>query len=353
MSKKERLLRILFIPWEQSGVGLYRLIIPAISLGERKLANVVTMGTFTGNLLTPTNTSLSYLEKEAKNKSFDIIYTTKPLSGYHIALCQTLQHMGKIKWVLDIDDNFLEVNRDNPGHGAFKKDGTGDNRYFCEYALKHCDMVTTSTENLKGIFSQYNRNVYVNPNSIDFRFWKFDNAWGKDNKIRIGWAGASGHKFDLQILSSVAQDLKKKYPNIEFISFGGEDLDYFDKHFGWTELKEYPEKLASLGFDIGIAPLRDNYYNRGKSNLRWLEYSALKIPTVASNVLPFRETNAMLCTTSDDWYDALDVLIKDEKIRHSLGDEAYKIVYKKFNAARMYPDLVNRLTELVWKKKQK
>jgi hypothetical protein len=132
-------------------------------------------------------------------------------------------------------------------------------------------------ENLKKVYSKYNKNIFVNKNTIDFRFWQHTNAWGINGKTIVGWAGAGGHTFDMSLIEEPVKELKKKWGNkVEFVAFGAEKPEFFDRHVGWAELRKYPEKLASLGFDIGLAPLRDNLYNRGKSNLRWLEYSALK-----------------------------------------------------------------------------
>jgi glycosyltransferase involved in cell wall biosynthesis len=341
--------RILFIPWENSGVGLCRIMIPAMSLANNKLAEVETGARFTGdgeNIAV----DVEHAVKDINGRKHQILYTTKPLSTQQLAFCNTMQHYG-YKWVLDMDDNILDVNSDNPGYGAFNKMGSGDNRFFIEIGMRDCDLLVVSTENLAELYKKYNKKIFINPNSIDFRFWKFDNAWGKTNKTVIGWAGAGGHTYDMSIIEDVAKELKEKYgKKIEFVSFGGEEPKFFDKHVNWVDLKDYPEKLASLGFDIGIAPLRDNLYNRGKSNLRWLEYSALKIPTVASDVHPYRDTNALLCVTHDDWIQALSTLIDDKNIRQALGEKAHEIVQKNFNAETSYNPLAKRLEELVWKK---
>ena len=104
----------------------------------------------------------------------------------------------------------------------------------------------------------------------------------------------------------------------------------------FARIDQYPKYLARQGFDIGIAPLADNAFNRGKSNLRWLEYSALKIPTVASNVGHFAETirpglDGILCDTPDDFTRELETLIKDRSLRWNLGQAAYDRVQSDFN----------------------
>ena len=350
---KDKKPSILFIPWENSGVGLYRLIIPMLSLGERKLAEVATVDEFTDDITQRVKVNLDIIGAKLLNREHNIVYTTKPLIPQHIALCQMLQGVG-YKWVLDMDDNIFEVNRDNPGFAAFDKEGNGDARFWVEIAMREADLLVVSTKNLKNVYEKYNDNIFVNKNTVDFRFWDFTNAWGKSDKTVIGWAGASGHTLDMGLIEGPVKEIKKKWGDkVEFVAFGAEKPDFFDKHVDWVNLRDYPKKLASLGFDIGIAPLRDNLYNRGKSNLRWLEYSALKIPTVASDVEPFRDTSAELCVTHDDWVDALDELIKDDKKRKAMGDEAYDIIKKKFSATKTARALAKRLEKLLWEKTPK
>jgi glycosyltransferase involved in cell wall biosynthesis len=349
---KEKKPSILFVPWENSGVGLYRLIIPMISLGESKLAKVETIDEFTDDILQTVKVDFQALANKLNYRTSNIIYTTKPLIPQHIALCQMLQGYG-YKWVLDMDDNIFEVNKDNPGFRAFDKEGQGDARFWIEVAMRSCDLLMVSNENLKDVYRRYNPNIFINPNSIDFRFWDLDNAWGKSDKIVVGWAGAGGHTFDMSLIEDAVAEVKKKWKKkVEFVSFGAEPPKTFDRHVGWVDLRKYPEKLASLGFDIGIAPLRDNLYNRGKSNLRWLEYSSLRIPTIASDVEPFRNTNALLCTTHEDWVSALNTLIDDEDIRRKLGYAAFKMVDKSFNAKTTVPALAKRLEKLLCEKRQ-
>jgi glycosyltransferase involved in cell wall biosynthesis len=70
--------------------------------------------------------------------------------------------------------------------------------------------------------------------------------------------------------------------------------------------------------------------------LRWLEYSALKLPTVASKVYPFKNSirdgeDGLICNSSQQWYDALKSLITDQSRRQTLGKQAYARVRKDFN----------------------
>jgi hypothetical protein len=135
---------IMFIPWENSGVGLYRLIIPMLSLAERKLAGVETIDEFSDDMMKSVKVDFQVIADKLNSKAHNIVYTTKPLIPQHIALCQMLQGFG-YKWVLDMDDNIFEVNRDNPGFRAFDKEGKGDARFWIEVAMKEADLLVVST----------------------------------------------------------------------------------------------------------------------------------------------------------------------------------------------------------------
>ena len=80
---------------------------------------------------------------------------------------------------------------------------------------------------------------------------------------------------------------------------------------------EYPNQLARLNFDIGIAPLADNSFNRCKSHLKALEYGMLGVPVVAADLEPYRDcpvTHA-LSDQAEDWTEKLMMLVNDRELR--------------------------------------
>lgn len=247
-----------------------------------------------------------------------------------------------IPLVTEIDDNIINTAHYNPAHAVY-----GQGSIFRKLALdqfRMSDAMIVSTPYLAEVYSEFCRNIYVVPNSLDFRVW--DNLKHKrnDGLIRIGWAGGASHDEDLKIIEPVVHAILAKHPTVEFCFVHGipaflRNIPRVKAINDFTRIDRYPQFLASRGFDIGIAPLVDNAFNRGKSNLRWLEYSGLKIPTVASNVGHFAETltqaeDAMLCSTYQDWMDSLSFLISDENARRKLGKAANQKARKDFNVDR-------------------
>lgn len=221
--------------------------------------------------------------------------------------------------------------------------------------------ITVSTETLAGVYGKYNRHVQIVPNCIDF------DTWGQNQKVsegvRIGLFGANAHYKDWQIVQDVIRQILKENENVTFVfnswlnvkrAHGGQSIEDLEKQayvpdfledlinhprtefHEPCEIDEWPAWLASRGVDIGLAPLVDSNFNAGKSNLKWLEYSALKVPGVYANVPAFSNVqhgvNGMKATKPDDYYKALRRLIKEEGLRKDLAERAYREVKAKYSA---------------------
>lgn len=240
------------------------------------------------------------------------------------------------KILMEVDDYLYGVNPESMASHSYYPNS--ELEYLAEIQMRSASGLIVSTEYLKQEYSVYNPYIEVVPNAIDFEVW--DNLKNKNNtnKIRIGWSGGQAHYLDLEIINKIMPAVLDKYKNVEFVIFGGmpEYMKTSDrvKHISkWVGIEDYPGELANAGFDIGLAPLRDNKFNRCKSNLRWLEYSALKVPTIASPVTPFLGLdNIEYALEAEDWINKISELVESKQKRKNLGLCAYAEVKKKFNA---------------------
>ncbi len=264
--------------------------------------------------------------------------------------------------LVEIDDNILSVPDYNEAHGAFAPGEQTRRRVIAQ--LRAADGVIVSTPYLKEIFSDFNENIYVIPNAIDFKKW--DKLKGKSRPgVRIGWAGGSGHEGDFAPIAEALIRTLKKHNDARLVLVNGpakhgipdflKGVERVEHHATWTPILKYPKMLADLDFDIGIAPVVDSAFNRGKSNLKWLENSALGIPTVAMDVGHFSETirngfDGYLCENGDDFGLALDVLICDKKRRKNMGAAANARVRADFNVDKISALYVSVLEEVANKK---
>ena len=200
----------------------------------------------------------------------------------------------RVPMVAECDDNYRNTPAYNPASVSYSP-GT-EHRDVATKQFKLADAMVVSTPGLKDIYSDYNEHIYVVPNSIDFAVWGTAKSRKKRKPgILIGWAGGANHDHDLRVMEPVVKRILAKYRDVRFVFVHGvpnylKGIPGVEVVQKFVPINHYPSFLASQDFNIGIAPLEDNAFNACKSNLRWLEYSSLGIPTVASRVGHFAQT---------------------------------------------------------------
>lgn len=268
-----------------------------------------------------------------------------------LAFLQCLKELRKKPILLEMDDWLFDMPAYNIASNPYRPNSERERIAYQQIELS--DAVICSTrfieEQLRQIFPE--KPIYVVPNAIDFDIWdavKAQPVVAKEaSRIRVGYTGCGNHGRDLEMIAEPIKALLDEFPNVEFLTYGpmlrGREDKYFmirhDRSYvlnRWSTVKDWPAAVKGWQIDIGIAPLLDLNFNRAKSNLRWLEYSALNVPTVASDVRPFRESirnasDGFLCLSKREWYDALRTLILNEERRREIGQNAYDRVKRDFN----------------------
>jgi glycosyltransferase involved in cell wall biosynthesis len=279
-----------------------------------------------------------------------------------LAFFHLVKEQIKKPFVVELDDWIFDLPGYNVASNPYKPNSE------CEWVsyeqMKLADAFIVSTEFIKGKLAEWfpETPCYVIKNSIDFGIWdKLDVApfiFGpkKEGNIRIGYTGCGNHNEDIEIVKRPIMALIEEYPNLELIlpnSFQSWiDIVHPRVLFWnqWASIKEFPGAIKGWEMDIGIAPLRDNTFNCAKSNLRWLEYSALKIPTVASYVEPFKNIvdghTGYIAKNKIEWYEKLKLLIENESLRKNIGRFAYDEVKKNFNMDKIANQYLSVLREV-------
>ena len=266
---------------------------------------------------------------------------------------------------VELDDCYFDVPSYNIASNAYKP-GTPAEDYIWEQ-IKISDGIICSTEWLKKHLGHFfpKKPIFVVPNGIDFDVYDKAKKGEKHDKIRIGFSGASSHGNNLKVIKDVIVRILNENKNVEFYCWPPQEpfieksaklksihprIKFVTK---WVDVNKYPLELAKLNFDIGVAPLEDNNFNRAKSNLRVIQYMALKIPVVASNVGNYKETLAGLCITEEDWYRLLKALIHNKEhhgtknLRKSISSVNYQWVKNMYNLETIAVDYVEILKKFV------
>ena len=259
----------------------------------------------------------------------------------------------------EIDDNVLSVPSYNEAFQTY--DPRSEIRRRAIYQMRASDGLIVSTPYLKEVFSEYNSNIWVVPNSINFKIWDRLKKKSKPG-VRIGWAGGSGHEGDFEPVAGALKNVLEKHKDAHLILLNGpaktglpeflKGIPRIEHKAVWVPILKYPKLMMDMDIDIGIAPVVDSAFNRGKSNLKWLENSAMSIPTVASNVGHLAETiksgkDGILCDDAKEFELALDVLISDRKRRAAMGRAANARVREEFNVEKTVLHYIDCLHEAV------
>lgn len=243
-----------------------------------------------------------------------------------------------VKTVYEIDDNLLELPPDNPGYVHYNRDEV---RNTIIQFVKEVDFMTVSTEPLKEYFSRYNSNIIVLPNQIDREIFCHTSK-NTGDRIRIGFAGTVTHQGDFLQAIPALKRLQKEYKNriqLVFINFMPlEFRDNPDVEFipGIDYLPKFAKILAGANLDIGLAPLKFNEFNRGKSDVKFLEYGIQKIAGIYSDYVPYSNTvsdgiTGLLVESENPnlWYEKIKYLIDNPAEIVKIKENAYEHVLTK------------------------
>lgn len=189
--------------------------------------------------------------------------------------------------------------------------------------------VIVSTEYISDYVKKINRNVKVVPTLVDVEDFPV-REHTESGPVIIGWTGGPGNLVFLKSVEKPLAGLALKYPiKLRVISSRTIVMDGIDVDFvPWDKATE---ATYISSFDIGIMPLPENDYTKGKGGFKILEYMAAGLPSVISPVgvnahIIQNNTNGFFAKDDQEWVDTLSTLIEDASLRKKMGTEARAFV---------------------------
>lgn len=247
--------------------------------------------------------------------------------------------------VYDIDDDLLDVDPANaPAYAYCRQPHVREN--FVSN-ISRADLVTVTTPRLAEVVATYNVNVAVIPNHIPQFLLKLPPIPAAKDKVTVGWAGTDTHIGDFDEVAPELVRFLRRNRNVTYHSIGRRPAKtpaaLADPYFGLfpslrgipvDQLRTTPFRLnvheyyATLDFHVGIAPLRATRFNASKSDIKFVEMAARRIPTIASNVGPYAHTvipekTGILVGRPHEWSRALRALTSDQAMRNEIAANAY------------------------------
>lgn len=276
---------------------------------------------------------------------YDAICVLREVSPFGPAIFPYLWKLFGKRVIYDFDDaiylkNMSQVNR----MVSFLKRPANTMTF-----IQSSQRVIAGNNHLARYASRYNSSIVMIPTPIDtVYFAPVQN--GKREKVCVGWSGSWTTLPHFYLVKEELKTLTRRYPSVRVKVFGtrvanipGVPLEALD----WS-LESELEQLRS--FDIGIMPLPDDEWSRGKCGFKLLMYMSLGIPTVSSPIGVNTEIirdgeNGFLASGKEEWIGKLSLLIADPLLRQRIAAAGRKTVEEKYSVAKWGPEFVKALQE--------
>lgn len=348
-------MRILFLPGDYAFCYYYRGYLPGVYANQGVVLDMIRNGS------KPDPQTLTKMALQS-----DVIVFQRPTDRKYYDLAKLLKSNGK-KIIFENDDTYggIPLERlDNQKQIDLANEYKKNIIDFLELS----DGAIASTEILADEFRKTNPNVAVLKNCID----PLDKLTPKKNntgKFRVGFIGSVtsnddyNHIKDQLIQLSNRDDVTivvmgVKTANGDVLKTMQPDADFWSslKNVEWhpyCPVIEYMNKLNNLRLDVAIIPRLDHYFNKCKSNLKFLEMSLLKIPVVAQGFSdgksPYQGEDANYMTVVVDnstWLETiLNVQSNYEKYSR-LAEKAHEYVLDNYNIKNYAHEWVKTIEKL-------
>jgi len=236
-------------------------------------------------------------------------------------------------YLYQVDDDLLAIPEDM-GPEIKSKHGASDVLESREKLMRKSDKIYASTEYLKeslgtrfpkskivtGLHAPYLGKRFSGEGLIKRALSQIGRMRHGESQIKIGYMGSRGHLRDLEMVIPSLKNQLRNNPLLRFETFGTVDVSeafrdcpaQFRHHKPEKDYIQFLNKLKTLGWHYGLAPLVDDEFNRCKTPSKFIEYSAAGIITVASNLEPYKcikngETGYLV--DSENWGNTLDLIL--------------------------------------------
>jgi glycosyltransferase involved in cell wall biosynthesis len=219
--------------------------------------------------------------------------------------------------------------------------------------IGYADGVIAGNKYLADYARRFNENVTIIPSTIDTDSYKVPAKWNDDaGAVCIGWTGSVSTIQHFALAIPALKRIKERFGSkVKFKIIG--DPDYYCEELDvrgvrWSASTEVSD-LSEL--DIGIMPLPDDEWSKGKCGMKGLQYMALGIATLMSPVgvntdIIQQGQNGFLPETEDEWVEMLSRLITDRELRMRIGAAGRKTIEEKYSVSankHKYLEEFNRL----------
>jgi len=236
------------------------------------------------------------------------------------------------KVLFDLDDAVMYRSSSSPRPHSLSR------RLKFRWMVKGSDVVTVGNQFLKNEVLKVDRgkNVFVIPTCIDMNLYPHKKKISNSQEIILGWIGTKGNLKYLKRLEPVFEIIRQRFPQakLKIVSNDFYDSSHLSTIKKPWKLEEENEDLIS--FDIGLMPLNDDLWSRGKCGLKIIQYLSVGVPAVCTPVGINSDIikdggNGFWATNDQEWVDRLTTLIQNQELRYQMGLKGIETVEQEYS----------------------
>src|SRR5258705_8827172 len=241
----------------------------------------------------------------------------------------TLERFAGGKRLLDIDDALWLLNQ------------TG----FSEKLARECNGVIAGNDFIADYYRKYNANVWVLPTSVDTELWQPADR-PKRSTWTIGWIGTSSNLGYLNLIEKPLADFFARHPKTELLIVCDRRPAFRlipKSHVRFVRLTTKSEVQMVQEMDVGLMPLPDTDWGRGKCALKMLSYMAAGVPVVSTRVgvsaLLLEQGAGIAAKTEGDWFEAFVQLFTRRNLALEFAAAGRKLVEERYSVNKNVAEL--------------
>ncbi len=283
------------------------------------------------------------------HSQYNVIYMQRELLPFGPPILEKLLRKTKAKLIFDYDDAlFIHKSSTYNKLASFFRSANKTTEIF---KTVHC--VLAGNNYLRDKAAEYCDQAITFEVAEDTQRIRQRECHNNEKGITIGWLGSTSTIKYIKLISKSLVRIHKKYPDVHFVFMGGDPNfnipDLPAKHMAWSLENELK---ALKFFDIGIMPLPNEDWSRGKSGGKARTYMAAGVVAVCTGVgynleLIKNGITGFLCNDEEEWFNALSHAIEDSELRQNIANNARSYVSEYFDLENQAEKLIEILDAIL------
>jgi glycosyltransferase involved in cell wall biosynthesis len=180
------------------------------------------------------------------------------------------------------------------------------------------------------------KEVRLIPTCIDTGLYPKKKKVSDSREFILGWIGTKGNLKYLKQLEPVFKAIGRRFSHVRLKIVSNDSIDSSSLPVIKKTWRLEDENEDLISFDVGLMPLGDDLWSRGKCGLKIIQYLSVGVPAVCTPVGINRDIvkdgqNGFWASSTEDWVGRLTQLIKDPDLRRNMGCHGMDTVEKEYS----------------------